>query len=166
MTPPTISGASKNSPTGHENNKTGLDASQIEISIARIYIKDLSFESPKSPQVFQQQPTGPEMKVEIKVTPKNLGENFYEVALNILLDAKIKNESFFVLEIEQAGVFEIKHSTPEQLQQILLVFCPQALFPYARANIDQALTMGSLPPVMLAPVNFETMKAANHNKTN
>ena len=103
------------------------------------------------------------MKVEIKVTPRNLGENFYEVALNILLDAKVKNESFFVLEIEQAGVFEIKNTTPEQLQQILLVFCPQSLFPYARANIDQVLTMGSLPPVMLAPVNFETMKAANQN---
>ena len=103
------------------------------------------------------------MKVEIKVTPRNLGENFYEVSLNILLDAKVKNDSFFMLEIEQAGVFEVKNSTPEQLQQILLVFCPQALFPYARANIDHTLTLGSLPPVMLAPVNFEAMKSNGQN---
>ena len=146
-----------------ENKKTSAESPQAEISIARIYIKDLSFESPKSPQIFQQQPSSPEMKVEIKVTPRNLGENFYEVSLNILLDAKVKNDSFFMLEIEQAGVFEIKNSTPEQLQQILLVFCPQALFPYARANIDHTLTLGSLPPVMLAPVNFEAMKSNGQN---
>ena len=85
------------------------------------------------------------------------------MTLNILLDAKVNNEAFFVLEIEQAGVFEIKNTTPEQLEHILLIFCPQSLFPYARANIDQALVMGSLPPIMLAPVNFEALSANRQN---
>lgn len=130
---------------------------QVEISIARLYVKDLSFESPKAPQVFQQQHQ-PEMKVEVNVTPKNLGNNFYEVTLTVLLDAKVSNESIFVVEIEQAGIFEIKNANQQQLDHILLVFCPQTLFPYARAQIDQAMIMGSLPPIMLAPINFESMR--------
>jgi preprotein translocase subunit SecB len=70
-----------------------------------LYVKDFSFESPKSPQVFQQQQHQPEMKVEVNVTPKNLGNNFYEVCLNILIDAKAQNESIFVVEIEQGGLY-------------------------------------------------------------
>ena len=134
----------------------------VEISIARLYVKDFSFESPKSPQVFQQQHQ-PEMKVEVNVTPKNLGNNFYEVSLNILIDAKAQNESIFVAEIEQAGIFEIKNANQQQLDHILLVFCPQTLFPYARTHVDQAMTMGSFPPIMLAPINFETMRAQRQN---
>jgi preprotein translocase subunit SecB len=138
------------------------NSQSVEIAIARLYVKDFSFESPKSPQVFQQQHQ-PEMKVEVNVTPKNLGNNFYEVSLNILLDAKAQNESIFVVEIEQAGIFEIKNATQQQLDHILLVFCPQTLFPYARAHVDQAMTMGSFPPIMLAPINFETMRAQRQN---
>jgi len=134
----------------------------VEIAIARIYVKDFSFESPKSPQVFQQQHQ-PEMKVEVNVTPKNLGNNFYEVSLNILLDARAQNESIFVVEIEQAGIFEIKNANQQQLDHILLLFCPQTLFPYARSHVDQTMTMGSFPPIMLAPINFETMRAQRQN---
>jgi preprotein translocase subunit SecB len=133
-------------------------SNQVEISIARLYVKDFSFESPRSPQVFQQQHQ-PEMKVEVNINPKNMGNNFYEVSLNLLLDAKAGNDSLFIVEIEQAGIFEIKNAGPEQLDHILLVFAPQTLFPYARAHIDQAMTMGSFPPIMLAPINFESMRA-------
>jgi preprotein translocase subunit SecB len=131
---------------------------QVEISIARIYVKDLSYELPRAPQIFQQQ-YQPEMKVEVNVTPKKMGNQFYEVSLNVLLDAKVGNESIFLIEIEQAGIFEIKNATPQQLDHILLVFCPQTLFPYARTHIDHAMNMGSLPPIMLAPINFEAMRA-------
>lgn len=131
--------------------------SQVEISIARLYVKDLSYESPRAPQIFQQQHQ-PEMKVEVKVTPKNLGNNFFEVTLHVHLDARVNNESIFLIEIDQAGIFEIKNASQQQVDHILLVFCPQTLFPYARANIDHAMMMGSLPPIMLAPINFEAMR--------
>lgn len=130
----------------------------VEITIARIYVKDFSFESPRAPAVFQEQHQ-PEMKVEVNVKSKRLNNNFFEVALNILLDAKTKDDSVFVVEIEQAAVFEIKNANQDQLDHILMIFCPQTLFPYARANIDHAMTMGSLPPIMLAPINFEAMRA-------
>jgi len=138
----------------NENQPTG----PVEISIARIYVKDFSFESPKSPAVFQEQHQ-PEMKVEVNVASKRLQNNFFEVSLNILLDAKTKTDSIFVVEIEQSGIFEIKNANQEQLDHILLVFCPQTLFPYARAAIDQVMVLGSLPPIMLAPLNFEAMRA-------
>jgi preprotein translocase subunit SecB len=141
--------------TTTENDKKN---GPVEITIARIYIKDFSFESPKSPNVFQEQ-YQPEMKVEVNVRSKLLNNSFYEVSLNILLDAKTKEDSIFIVEIEQAGVFEIKNANQDQLDHILMVFCPQTLFPYARANIDQTMTMGSLPPIMLAPINFEAMRA-------
>ena len=130
----------------------------VEITIARIYVKDFSFESPRAPGVFQEQDQ-PEMKVEVNVKSKRLNNNFFEVSLNILLDAKTKDDSVFLVEIEQAAVFEIKNANQEQLDHILMVFCPQTLFPYARANIDHAMMMGSLPPIMLAPINFEAMRA-------
>jgi len=145
--------------TTTENDKKN---GPVEITIARVYIKDFSFESPKSPNVFQEQ-YQPEMKVEVNVRSKHLSNSFYEVSLNILLDAKTKEDSIFIVEIEQAGVFEIKNASQDQLDHILMVFCPQTLFPYARANIDQTMTMGSLPPIMLAPINFEAMRAQRQN---
>ncbi len=134
----------------------------VEITIARIYVKDFSFESPKAPALFQEQHQ-PEMKVEVNINSKRLNETFHEVSLNITLDAKTKNGSIFLVEISQAGVFEVKNANQDQLDHILMVFCPQTLFPYARANIDHAMTMGSLPPIMLAPINFEAMRAQRQN---
>jgi preprotein translocase subunit SecB len=134
----------------------------VEITIARVYVKDFSFESPKAPALFQEQHQ-PEMKVEVNINSKRLNETFHEVSLNITLDAKTKNGSIFLVEISQAGVFEVKNANQDQLDHILMVFCPQTLFPYARANIDHSMTMGSLPPIMLAPINFEAMRAQRQN---
>lgn len=130
---------------------------QIEVGIARIYVKDLSFESPRAPDVFQQQ-VQPELKIQVNVTPKNLGNQFYEVGLNLLVEAVQNKDPVFVIEVEQAGIFEIKNATQTQLDHILTVFAPSTLFPYARAAIDQALVQGSLPPLALAPINFEAMR--------
>jgi len=134
------------------------NSSQVEVGIARIYIKDLSFESPKSPHIFQQA-VQPELKIEVNVAPKTLQGQFFEVSLNILVEAVSSSEPVFVIEIEQAGVFEIKNASAPQLDHILTVFAPTTLFPYARAAIDQVMVQGSLPPLALAPVNFEAMRA-------
>ena len=134
-----------------------MSESQVEVGIARIYVKDFSFESPRSPAVFQQQ-VQPELKIQVNVNPKNLGNNFYEVGLNLLIEATQDKESVFVVEIEQAGIFEIKNASQQQLDHILTVFGPTTLFPYARATVDHAMIQGSLPPLSLAPINFEAMR--------
>lgn len=134
-----------------------MSEGQIEVGIARIFVKDFSFESPRAPQVFQQS-VQPELKIEVNVTPKTLGNNFYEVDLNLLIEASQGKESVFVIEIEQAGIFEVKNTSPEQLDHVLTVFAPTTLFPYARAAVDHALLIGSLPPLTLSPINFEAMR--------
>ena len=101
----------------HESKPNG----PVEIAIARLYVKDFSYESPQAPAVFNEQHQ-PEMKVEVNVSTKRLNNNFYEVSLNVLLNAKAKDESIFIVEIEQAGVFEVKNASQEQLDHILLVF--------------------------------------------
>lgn len=130
---------------------------QVEVGIARIYIKDFSFESPRAPAVFQQQ-VQPELKIQVNVNPKNLGNNFYEVGLNVLIEATQDKDPVFVVEIEQAGIFEIKNASQQQLDHILTVFAPTTLFPYARSTVDHAMTQGSMPPLSLAPINFEAMR--------
>ena len=130
---------------------------QIEVGIARIYVKDFSFESPKAPEVFQQQ-VQPELKIQVNINPKNLNNQFYEVGLNLLVEATQNQQSVFIVEIEQCGIFEIKNANPQQLDHILTVFAPTTLFPYARATIDHAMIQGSLPPLSLAPINFEGMR--------
>ena len=137
---------------------------QVEIGIARIYLKDLSFESPKAPGIFQKS-AQPELKIEVNVSPKNLGGTTYEVSLNLLVEAISGGEKMFIIEADQAGIFEIKNASPEQIDHILTVFCPGTLFTYIRSNIDQALVMGSFPPLMLAPVNFEAMRQQRHQNT-
>ncbi len=134
-----------------------MSEAQVEVGIARIYVKDFSFESPRAPQVFQQQ-IQPELKIEVNVTPRNLQGQFYEVTLNLLVEAEHSKEPFFLIEIEQAGIFEVKNASAQQLDHILTVFAPTTLFPYARASIDHALLQGSLPPLSLAPINFEAMR--------
>jgi preprotein translocase subunit SecB len=134
-----------------------MSEAQIEVGIARIYVKDFSFESPKAPQVFQSS-VQPELKIQVNVTPKNIGDTFYEVCLNLLIEAESNKETYFLIEIEQCGVFDIKNASQQQLDHILTVFAPTTLFPYARANIDQALLQGSLPPLALSPINFEAMR--------
>jgi preprotein translocase subunit SecB len=143
-----------------EQSKQGRgqnDSAQVEVGIARIFVKDLSFESPKAPAVFQSS-FQPALKVDVQVVPKHLNDQFFEVSLNLLIEAKHQSENIFVVEIEQAGVFEIKGAEGTVLDHILTVFAPNTLFPYARSAIDQTMMMGSLPPLMINQINFELMR--------
>lgn len=128
----------------------------LQIGIARIYLKDLSFESPQAPMIFREN-WRPEIKLDVRVKPRRVQENFFEVALEMTIEAKEGNEVGFIVEIEQAGLFDIRGPEGPGFERALHVFCPTTLFPYARQAVDQALTQGGFPPLMLAPVNFESI---------
>jgi preprotein translocase subunit SecB len=130
----------------------------VQIGIAKIYVKDISFESPMAPMIFREN-WRPEIKLDVTVTPRHVQESLFEVALEITVEAREGDDVGFLVEIEQAGLFEVKVPEGPQLDRILRVFCPSTLFPYARQAIDQALLQGGFPPLMLAPVNFENMQA-------
>jgi len=130
-----------------------------EMNIQRIYLKDASFESPRSPQVFRQG-WKPRVNLEINSKYTPLEEDLYEVVLVITASVKSENEeTLYLVEVHQAGIFLIRgFSDPDRLKT-LGSYCPSHLFPYARETIDSLVVKGSFPPLSLAPVNFEAIYA-------
>ncbi len=130
---------------------------QGEINIERIYIKDLSFESPNAPQVFQDK-WEPRIQLDINTRSRSISDTHFEVILTITVKgATEEDKAIFIIEVVQAGIFRISGLDDEQLKRILSTICPTVLFPYARETIDGLAIKGSLPPLALAPVNFDVL---------
>lgn len=138
---------------------------QPQFALQRIYMKDVSFESPKAPEVFQKQ-WQPEVKLDLSTSNRPLEEGLYEVVLSLTVtvengsedgSGEQKKETAFVTEVHQAGVFLAKGLDEEELHRTLGAFCPNILFPYAREAVDNLVLRGSFPPLMLAPVNFDAL---------
>jgi preprotein translocase subunit SecB len=128
---------------------------QQQFSIQRIYTKDVSFESPAPPAVFRK-PWQPAVNVDLNTrSGKADEEGNYEVVLTITVTAKTDNETAFLVEVQQAGIFFITGVEGEQMRQLLAIMAPNILFPYARESIDALVIKGGFPPLALAPVNFE-----------
>ena len=130
---------------------------QQQFSVQRIYTKDLSFESPSTPGVFKKQ-WQPKVNVDLNTKSSAIDEEGnFEVVLAITITAKIEEETAFLIEVHQAGIFFIKGFEGEDLRRILGTAAPNVLFPYARETIDSLCVKGAFPAVMLAPVNFEAV---------
>ncbi|MEC9483784.1 MAG: protein-export chaperone SecB [Halomonas sp.] len=142
-----------------DNNQAAQGQNQqLQFSLQRIYVKDISFESPNSPAVFQQ-PFKPKVGLDLNTTSEQVGEDLYEVVIKVTAQVSHAEEgtTSFLVEVEQAGLFRIAGLEGEQLDHTLGAFCPNVLFPYARECIDSLVSRGSFPPLMLAPVNFDAM---------
>ena len=131
--------------------KTGL-------RIDRIYLRDVSFESPQAPGVFASE-WKPQFTIELNTRANRLDDGRFEVILMVNLEAKSDENTLFMVELQQAGIFYIEAANEEELRGLLGVACPEALFPYAREAVDNLLAKGTFPPFMLAPVNFDTLYA-------
>jgi preprotein translocase subunit SecB len=125
----------------------------------QMYIKDLSFESPNSPDVFKQVDAEMETKLNIKNSHRELGDNRFEVILHLSVHAKRGDQTVFLIEIDQAGIFEMRGFHKEELGQIIGTHCPATLFPYVRETISSTATRGGFPPLVLQPINFEALYA-------
>ncbi|MDT8893410.1 protein-export chaperone SecB [Halomonas sp. I1] len=136
------------------------DKPQVQFALQRIYIKDLSFEAPNSPAVFQQ-PFKPKVGLDLDTTHQKIGEDLYEVVVKVTAQVTHSEEgtTSFLAEVEQAGMFRIGGLEGAQLDHTLGAFCPNVLFPYARECVDNLVNRGGFPPLMLAPVNFEAIYA-------
>ena len=130
---------------------------QQQFMMQRIYTKDLSFESPGTPAIFKKQ-WQPKINVDLNTNSSAIDEaGNYEVVLTITVTAKVEEESAFLIEVQQAGIFFVKGIEGEQLRRVLGTAAPNILFPYARETIDSLCVKGAFPPVMLAPVNFDAL---------
>ena len=134
------------------------NADKRQFAIQRIYTKDISFETPNSPQVFTAE-WKPELNVQLNTAVQALGDDHYELVLTVTVTAKQGETTGFLAEVQQAGIFLISGLPEEEMGPMMGIFCPNILFPYAREAISDLVTRGSFPQVVLAPVNFEALYA-------
>jgi len=133
-------------------------------NVHSVYVKDISFEAPHSPQVFQEE-WKPKIDFDLKTASHLLSEAeaLYEVVLNVTVAAKLGEEktekNAFLIEVEQAGVFTLRNFPAEQIKQILATACPTVLFPYVREVVSNLATKGGFPQLILPPLNFDAMYA-------
>ena len=139
------------------NKKTAKEQSvESEFSIQRIYVKDVSFETPNSPDIFQTE-WDPKLDLDLHIETHDLKEDFHEVVLKVTATAKLKEKTAFLIEVGQAGIFNIKGFNKEQLKGMLASFCPSILFPYARELVADLTMRGGFPPLHMAPINFDAL---------
>jgi len=128
------------------------DQPQQQFSMQRIYTKDISFESPSTPNIFKKQ-WQPKVNVDLNTKSDKIDEEGnFEVVLTITITAKVDDETAFLVEVQQAGIFFITGIEDENLRRVLATAAPNILFPYARESIDTVCVKGGFPAVMLAPV--------------
>ncbi|WP_454780236.1 protein-export chaperone SecB [Legionella sp. WA2022007384] len=139
-----------------EQANPAQNQNETQFMIQRIYTKDLSFETPNTPAVFQQQ-WEPELNLEINTSNTKLEEGVYEVVLTVTTTVSNQKATAFLVEVKQAGIFTIQGAPTNQLDHLLNSFCPNILFPYAREAITSQVIRGSFPQLVLAPINFDAL---------
>ncbi len=128
-----------------------------QVRLQRIYLKDASFESPRSPSVFLEA-WKPELQVDINTRAEAIGDDLFEVILTVTVRAKLeKGKTAFIVEVEQAGIFQVEGVEPTLIKRILATICPNTIFPYVRETIDSICVRGGFPAIQLAPVNFDAL---------
>jgi len=126
-------------------------------------VKDLSLEIPNAPQVFTQRET-PQLSVELSNATSQLDEGVFETVITVTVTSKIGDKTAFLVEVAQAGIFQIRNIPQDNIEMILGVTCPNILFPYARETVSDVVTRAGFPPVLLNPINFEALYAQQRQK--
>lgn len=148
-------------------------------AIQRIFIKDVSFESPHAPESLKATKWEPEVNMDLSSDFKEMEKGIFSVILKTTVTAKQDNKDIFLVEVQQGGVFSISGFNDEQQDHLLGSFAPSVLFPYLRQTVSDLVVQGGYPPLYLAPINFdayyaekkkreadgEQTKAANESET-
>ncbi len=141
-----------------DKQEAAADSNQQQFTIQKIYVKDVSYESPKAPQIFTKE-WNPDINLDLNANANPLDEGIFEVVLSLTVTVKNSDETAFLVEVQQCGIFSISGFSEEQLGHMLGSYCPNVLFPYAREAISDLVTKGGFPPLVLAPVNFDALYA-------
>jgi len=129
-----------------------------EFGIIRIYLKDVSFETPNSPAIFNKESKS-EINYQLNTAIESIDEDIYEVVLSITATTKQGEQTAFLVEVQQAGLFTLKGFDEAQRNPMLGAFCPNILFPYARETVSGLVIKGGFAPLNLAPINFDAIYA-------
>ena len=146
-----------------EENKTAApqaanNANAPQMSLQKIYVKDVSFETPNAPEIFNEQGQ-PEIKMNLNQKVKKLADNTYEVVLSVTVTCNILEKTAYLVEVQQAGIFSLTNFEENMMHQTLGTYCPNVLFPYARQLISDLVMNGGFQPLLLQPVNFDQLYA-------
>ncbi|MDX9896413.1 MAG: protein-export chaperone SecB [Desulfofustis sp.] len=141
-----------------ENESATENKEKPILRLQKMYIKDLSFENPNAPEVFRAtQKSEPNVELNLKMNNRKIGDDHWEVSLEINAKVVSKGEEdkvLFMLEVEHAGIFLLKHIPEKHLAMILGVECPTMLFPFTRQVVSQAAVDGGFMPFLMEPINF------------
>ena len=124
--------------------------------IQRVYLKESSLEQPNSPGILlvQEQPT---VDIQLGVNAEPVADGIFEVSVTATVQTKIKDKTVFLVEVKQAGIFEIRNLEQEQMNQVMGIACPQIVYPYLRGNVADLIQRAGFPPVHLSEINFQAM---------
>ena len=137
--------------------ETQTAAAGPRLSILTQYVKDLSFENPRAPMGLQPGQSRPEIQIQVDVQARQLGEEQYEVVLELSANAQSGDTPVFMLELTYGAVFSLANIPPDSLQPLLLIECPRLIFPYARRIVSDATRDGGFPPLMIDPIDFVSL---------
>ena len=132
-------------------------AAEKQLAISKIYVKDFSFESPQAPEIFTRGDWKPQTNLNLRSAHTALDGNAHEVVLTITVEAKDEDKTLFLVELHQAGIFEVSGYGADELEAIVGSFCPNILFPYARESIASIIQKGGFPEFVLQPINFDAL---------
>ncbi len=133
--------------------------SDKQIAIQKIYVKDFSFESPHTPDVFAKTNWSPKTDLNLRSSHTMGTDNNHEVVLTITIEAKEDEQTFFLVELHQAGLFHIAGYDEAEFKAIIGSYCPNILFPYARESVANIVSKGGFPEFLLQPINFDALYA-------
>ncbi len=141
-----------------ENAAAGAEQGGQQFAIQKVFMKDMSFETPNSPAIFTKE-WKPEINLQLNSNARVIGEGVQEVVVSLTVTAKLGEETAYLAEVQQAGIFNVAGFDEAQMGHMLGAFCPNVLYPFAREAIADLVGKGGFPPIYLAPVNFDALYA-------
>ena len=137
-----------------------------QLVLQKIYVKDVSFEAPNAPQVFQEinQEEQPQVQLNLAQKASDLGSDLFEVVLGLTLTCTIGTRTAYLAEVQQAGLFGIAGFADVERDNIIGSYCPNLLFPYARQVVSSLVLEGGFPPFLLQPINFDALYAEQRRR--
>jgi preprotein translocase subunit SecB len=143
---------------GAANGQALPQQDQAQLSLQRIYVKDVSFEAPSAPHIFQQQGQ-PNVELNLSQRVAQLSNDAFEVVLSVTATCKLEDKTVYLAEVHQAGIFGLSGFDAQGREAVLATYCPNVLFPYARQMVSDLVQSGGFPPFFMQPINFDALYA-------
>ncbi|MES1928983.1 preprotein translocase subunit SecB [Salinisphaera dokdonensis CL-ES53] len=146
-----------------QGEAAGSSQPQRQVGLQKIYIRDASIEVPNGPRVFTEE-YKPDVNVDLNTRIENLSRETHQVTLTVTVTAKQGERTAYIVEVQQAGVFQIEGFDDDKERGHLLgSYCPSILFPYIRESVGDMVQRAGFPHFLLQPVNFDLLYAQHQN---